>query len=135
MAHIAMYLQGIPSVDEETKKVLFGYAIGLSLSLAFAFTTITYMDSMVYYNCKKFVFTPLENWKYNSNSTNLAKHGIHSRVNHMLINFPTLISPFILTILALYSGSKVFIENKLPLLTCASGLFFLSLFPHQEARF
>lgn len=120
---------------KKPKKVLFGYAIGLSLSLAFAFTTITYMDSMVYYNCKKFVFTPLENWKYNSNSTNLAKHGIHSRVNHLLINFPTLISPFVLIILAFYSGSKVFIENKLPLLTCASGLFFLSLFPHQEARF
>ncbi|CAI8503466.1 unnamed protein product [Hanseniaspora opuntiae] len=120
---------------KKPKKVLFGYAIGLSLSLAFAFTTITYMDSMVYYNCKKFVFTPLENWKYNSNSTNLAKHGIHSRVNHLLINFPTLISPFVLIILAFYSGSQVFIENKLPLLTCASGLFFLSLFPHQEARF
>lgn len=120
---------------KKPKKVLFGYAICLSFSLAFAFTTVAYMDSMVYYNCKKFVLTPLENWRYNSDSSNLAKHGIHSRFNHIFINFPTLISPFILIIVILHSKSQVFIKNKLPLVTCASGLLFLSLFPHQEARF
>lgn len=122
-------------LKKKPKKVLIGYFIRLSLSLVFGFTAITYMDSRVYYNCGKFVFTPLENWKYNKNSSNLAKHGIHSRVNHLLINFPTLVSPFILILVVLNSGKQVFIKNKLPLLTCASGLFFLSFFPHQEARF
>ncbi|SGZ39231.1 uncharacterized protein HGUI_01431 [Hanseniaspora guilliermondii] len=120
---------------KETKKKMFVYAIGLLLSLLFAFISITYMDSFVYFECKRFVLTPLENWMYNSNPGNLAKHGIHSRMNHFLINFPTLVSPFILIFAALHCGNKIFIKNKLPLLTCLSGLLFLSLFPHQEARF
>lgn len=111
------------------------YAVSLTVSLTLAITIISKMDSLVYFNNEKFIFTPLENWKYNKNHSNLAKHGIHSRFNHLLINLPVLISPFVLLLIALTFKSNIFIENKLPLLTCISGLFFLSLFPHQEARF
>lgn len=39
------------------------------------------------------VLTPLNNLVYNLNVDNLAKHGIHPRYTHLLINLPLLFGP------------------------------------------
>ncbi|RKF78572.1 GPI mannosyltransferase 4 [Golovinomyces cichoracearum] len=74
------------------------------------------------------IVTPYNNARYNLNMKNLAQHGLHPRYQHFLLNLPQLIGPvFIL----------IFIQPKLSLrlYSAISGIFVLSLFQHQEARF
>ncbi|XP_056632341.1 GPI mannosyltransferase 4 [Diorhabda sublineata] len=96
----------------------------------------------------KFVFTPLNFLKYNSNLDNLAVHGLHPRFLHVLVNIPLLFN--LLGIFALCTvGKYVYLcylkkFNLLPSLRsikCLMTLSFivplaaLSIFPHQEPRF
>lgn len=74
------------------------------------------------------VITPLNNLIYNSNTSNLALHGLHPRYTHFLINLPQLLGPATLTALA----SSRF---SLQMLSAISGTAVLSIFQHQEARF
>lgn len=76
------------------------------------------------------VITPLNNFLYNSDSTNLAQHGLHPRYQHFLINLPQLLGPAI-ALFSLLRRSQV----TMPLVSAISGIAFLSIFPHQEARF
>lgn len=77
----------------------------------------------------KLVITPLNNLFYNLQTDNLALHGIHSRLHHILVNIPELMGPGILLLL-----STRFIKS-LPFQSAISGIFILSLVQHQEARF
>ena len=74
------------------------------------------------------VLTPLNNIIYNSNSKNLADHGLHPFYQHFIANLPQLLGPAYLLIFSLP-------RITLPLISAASGIFLLSLFKHQEARF
>ncbi|OAL50990.1 GPI mannosyltransferase 4 [Pyrenochaeta sp. DS3sAY3a] len=76
------------------------------------------------------VITPLNNFLYNSDSANLAQHGIHPRYQHFLVNLPQLLGPAFPLLFLLRRA------NLSPILVSAlSGIALLSIFPHQEARF
>ncbi|KAL2002598.1 hypothetical protein VTN02DRAFT_6408 [Thermoascus thermophilus] len=86
------------------------------------------------------VVTPLNNLRYNSDTANLATHGLHPHYQHFLANLPQLLGPaYILIILSLFTRSTtlpmpVDLKNKRAI-SAISATFILSLFPHQEARF
>ncbi|KAI8234262.1 hypothetical protein K4K57_004973 [Colletotrichum sp. SAR 10_99] len=74
------------------------------------------------------VITPLNNLMYNINPDNLAQHGLHPWYQHLLVNIPMLIGP---AALLLFTQPHV----SLRLYSAISGVFVLSIFQHQEARF
>lgn len=98
-------------------------------------------------------FTPVNAFLYNSQASNLAIHGTHPHWLHFIVNMTLLFGPLWLLVV----GFVVYIASSfilLPflhftkaqdisvspfILLCASivtsGLFFLSLAPHQEPRF
>ena len=75
------------------------------------------------------VITPLNNVLYNSDVANLALHGIHNRLTHLLVNIPSLIGP---PLILLFTQRP---HNFLALVTALVATLGLSSFPHQEARF
>jgi phosphatidylinositol glycan class Z len=75
------------------------------------------------------VITPLNNVLYNADVTNLALHGIHNRLTHLLVNLPSLIGP---PLILLFTQRP---HNFLALVTGLVAVLGLSFFPHQEARF
>ena len=90
--------------------------------------------------------TPLNFLMYNLKSENLAQHGIHNRLTHVLINAPCLFLG--LAFLAYFDVIRSILrikfelakhlstEKSLVLLSSSMfSIFILSLFPHQEARF
>ena len=82
--------------------------------------------------------TPLNFILYNSENQNLAKHGIHSRLTHSLVNVFILFSSLILT--AYYNlfnsilNFNIFAQAS-RILSWLVPLILLSVFPHQEPRF
>ena len=114
------------------------------------------MDSLYYDG--NFTITPLNNALYNMKSENLAKHGLHPRYLHLVVNLPMLCGPLALYIY--YHGAwnllgsnsamdkrlikstrktiyqyQFFDINRLLVSCVCSGLGILSLAPHQEPRF
>ncbi|KAL7918902.1 glycosyltransferase family 22 protein [Trichoderma austrokoningii] len=96
------------------------------------------------------VITPLNNLIYNSQTENLALHGLHPWYQHSLANLPQLIGPaFVLAFFQLYvflarhfSQLRSDIRSRikmscgsLRLCSAISGIVFLSFIKHQEARF
>ncbi|KAF2128568.1 glycosyltransferase family 22 protein [Dothidotthia symphoricarpi CBS 119687] len=76
------------------------------------------------------VVTPFNNFLYNSDSANLAQHGIHPRYQHFLVNLPQLLGPAFPLLFFIRRA------HLTPVLVSAlSGTALLSIFPHQEARF
>jgi len=76
----------------------------------------------------KAIICPLNNLLYNSQSSNLALHGTHPYYQHAIINLPQMLGPaFVLLLLRP--------RWTFALASAISGLIFLSMFPHQEARF
>lgn len=99
---------------------------GVAITLDTAFYTsepITWADLL-----NRPVITPLNNFKYNSDITNLADHGLHPWYQHLLANLPLLLGP---------ATMLLFLRPhfSLRLYSALSGIFVLSLFQHQEARF
>jgi phosphatidylinositol glycan class Z len=83
------------------------------------------------------VITPFNNLVYNTNTTNLATHGLHPHYQHFLVNLPQLLGPaFVVLILSLFirPGIPARLNNKRAV-SAISGTMILSLFPHQEPRF
>jgi len=74
------------------------------------------------------VVTPLNNLLYNIQTSNLAEHGLHPWYQHLLVNLPQLLGPAALLFLTRPHIS-------LRLYSAISGIFVLSIFQHQEARF
>ncbi|KAM3081073.1 alpha 1,2 mannosyltransferase [Clarireedia jacksonii] len=72
--------------------------------------------------------TPLNNFKYNMATDNLALHGLHPWYQHSLINLPQLLGPA--TLLLFFQPLL-----RLRLFSAISGIVVLSIFRHQEARF
>ncbi|SCV04486.1 LAME_0H18822g1_1 [Lachancea meyersii CBS 8951] len=87
-----------------------------------------YADTVLY-ETPHWCIAPLNNLEYNLQSSNLALHGVHPRYTHILINIPQMLGPLV----------TYFISRKqkinLTMLSCISGLLFLSAFQHQELRF
>lgn len=74
------------------------------------------------------IITPLNNLRYNLQTSNLATHGLHPWYQHILCNIPELLGPAAILLLLQPHLS-------LRLYSALSGIAVLSLFKHQEARF
>ncbi|OAG37338.1 hypothetical protein AYO21_08415 [Fonsecaea monophora] len=85
------------------------------------------------------VITPLNNLLYNTQTSNLAQHGLHPHYQHILINLPQLLGPaFILLIASVYPFNLRILKGLLSnnrLASAGAGCLLLSLIPHQEPRF
>ncbi|KAF3085372.1 alpha 1,2 mannosyltransferase [Orbilia oligospora] len=103
------------------------------------------------------IITPLNNIAYNSQTENLAQHGLHPFYTHLLVNLPQLLGPAIIPLLSLMlnlggndgnedelragggGGRGEVKKNSLweyiPLQSAVSGILILSTIKHQEARF
>ncbi|KAI1504238.1 Alg9-like mannosyltransferase [Biscogniauxia marginata] len=103
---------------------LFTVLIAISLDTSF-YTPHSIFWSDLYRNP---VLTPWNNLRYNMSPSNLAQHGLHPWYQHMLVNLPLLIGPAV---------GLLFVRPHLSLrlYSAISGVFVLSLFQHQEARF
>lgn len=75
------------------------------------------------------VITPLNNFLYNRDPSNLALHGLHPYYTHILVNLPQLVGPALIPLI--YSRDY----NSIPFLSIISALSTLSIIPHQELRF
>ncbi|OAX82488.1 hypothetical protein ACJ72_03158 [Emergomyces africanus] len=87
---------------------------------------------------RKPIITPLNNLFYNSDTSNLANHGLHPRYNHFFVNLPQLLGPIYLLLLcsfAIPSARSYFSLRNLRAVSALSATALLSLFPHQEPRF
>ncbi|KAI0166580.1 GPI mannosyltransferase 4 [Xylariaceae sp. FL1272] len=74
------------------------------------------------------IITPWNNLQYNLRPSNLAQHGVHPWYQHLLFNLPLLIGP---AVVLLFMQPLL----SLRLYSAISGVFVLSIFQHQEARF
>ena len=85
------------------------------------------------------VITPLNNVRYNAQSSNLALHGLHPHYQHFLVNLPQLLGPALvplITSLWPFTTSRLRAILMNPRLSSAlTGTLILSLIPHQEPRF
>ncbi|KAK2845240.1 hypothetical protein FQN49_005919 [Arthroderma sp. PD_2] len=85
------------------------------------------------------IITPLNNLLYNSDSSNLAQHGIHARYQHFLVNLPQLLGPaYIVSIWSVITKgvtSPTFNMRNMRAYSAICGAAVISIFPHQEARF
>ncbi|KAM3459441.1 hypothetical protein MY5147_003887 [Beauveria neobassiana] len=98
--------------------------IAIALDTAFYNTdSVTWADLIF-----RPVITPLNNFNYNSDTANLARHGLHPWYQHSLANLPLLLGP----------AAVLFVTKphfSIRLYSAISGLAVLSMFRHQEARF
>ncbi|BFZ19703.1 hypothetical protein BsWGS_22742 [Bradybaena similaris] len=90
------------------------------------------------------VVTPWNFIKYNTDSNNLARHGLHPWFTHLVVNLPLLLGPlyipFIISCVAavirlLRSGRNTKDGTTWLCLMALVPVFSLSIFPHQEPRF
>lgn len=86
------------------------------------------------------IITPLNNFLYNSDSSNLALHGLHPHYQHFVANLPQLLGPaYIMMIASLVPAVRsltlpAWMQN-MRAVSAISATIFLSIFPHQEPRF
>lgn len=85
------------------------------------------------------VITPLNNLLYNSQTDNLAQHGLHPHYQHLFVNLPQLLGPALMVlVISAYPFNfrvlKTMLSNS-RLASAASGTLLLSIIPHQEPRF
>ncbi|KAJ1961998.1 alpha 1,2 mannosyltransferase [Dipsacomyces acuminosporus] len=88
-------------------------------------------------------FTILNNYSYNTNTDNLATHGIHPWYQHSLASMPSLFGPlYALAIFKVWSLMKspsarqhTSYTSMAAAASVVLGLVVLSTVPHQEARF
>lgn len=92
---------------------------------------------------------PLNAIAYNTDPQNLASHGLHPRLTHMLVNLPLLFGPLAFAFMAelpsiligavrapvTMSFQRASSERQMLLGAVVAPLAVLSLVPHQEARF
>ncbi|KAK8022003.1 GPI mannosyltransferase 4 [Apiospora rasikravindrae] len=103
---------------------LFTVAIAISLDTSFYTPhSIGWSDLL-----RHPVITPWNNLRYNLSPSNLAEHGLHPWYQHLLVNIPLLVGP---------AAALLFVQPHLSLrlYSAISGIFVLSIFQHQEARF
>lgn len=101
-------------------------------------------------NTLTFTITPLNALRYNTQSSNLAQHGLHPRWLHVIVNAPMIlgVAVWVRVLVSLMplpsSRSRPSRATSLPLplaqhrtnlMTLIATLFLLSTQPHQEPRF
>lgn len=97
-----------------------------------------------FYGGAGYTLTPLNLFVYNSNTTNLAHHGLHPRITHAAVNMPMLLTTALPPLYHKVFSTAVSLATRrtswlhtdaLLAATVFSGIMLLSLFPHQEPRF
>lgn len=84
------------------------------------------------------VITPLNSLLYNSNTANLAIHGLHPRYQHLVINLPQLLGPVYILLISSFIPqlrAPFFSLRDRKAISAISATIILSIFPHQEPRF
>lgn len=107
-------------------------SIGIFIDTSFYRPTASFLDVV-----RHPIITPLNNILYNSDSSNLALHGLHPHHQHFVANLFQLLGPaYIAMILSLFSWPIVppWMRNTRAL-SAVSATVLLSIFPHQEPRF
>ncbi|KAL1302517.1 hypothetical protein AAFC00_002904 [Neodothiora populina] len=102
----------------------------LTTLLAICVDTEWYTNGRIHFRhlSSKAVITPWNNFVYNLDPDNLAKHGLHPYYQHFLVNLPQLLGPAILLlVLRPRLGMRFY--------SAMCGIATLSCFKHQEARF
>lgn len=112
--------------EEATNRITFLFQAGVGFFMACSMAM--FLD--YYLNNFHFVLAPWENIKYNSQVSNLAKHGLHPHWIHLVVNFPILFGPVGVAALLRTIGGGGFQLHSLVL-----PIAILSAFPHQELRF
>ncbi|XP_071798929.1 GPI mannosyltransferase 4-like [Asterias amurensis] len=91
--------------------------------------------------------TPLNSLLYHLDSSNIAQHGLHPRITHIIANLPILYLPlvicFVSELLSLVSGTRQTQSTGFTgsssraffALCFVTPVFLLSMVPHQEPRF
>ncbi|CRK30376.1 hypothetical protein BN1708_000907, partial [Verticillium longisporum] len=99
-------------------------------SLAIGIDTAFYLTDPITWTdlVSRPVITPINNLLYNMAPENLAQHGLHPWYQHLLANIPQLLGP---AAVLLFTQPHL----SLRLYSAISGIFVLSIFQHQEARF
>lgn len=142
-----LVLPGLLLLPHFQRKPLSIFSFTLS-GLFFAFVailgdTIFYKPSASFLEALRSpVITPLNNFLYNSDASNLAHHGLHPHYQHFLANLPQLLGPaYIMMIASLFTGNlkrPLTIPSWVKNMRAASAIsatILLSVFPHQEPRF
>lgn len=129
---VLTYLHARLSTDS-TRPLSFVVMTSTALVTAFiaiALDTAFYLPDPITWSdlIRRPVITPLNNLIYNSSVKNLAEHGLHPWYQHLLANLPLLLGPA--TVLLFLRP-----HLSLRLYSAVSGIFVLSIFQHQEARF
>lgn len=104
--------------------------IGFAAIIVFGLTCLGLVAGDSYLYGEPWTVAPLNNLKYNVLVDNLAQHGLHPYWTHIAVNLPQLLGP---GIIFLFWGKAY--KRTVPFLTVVLGLVFLSVVPHQEARF
>ncbi|KAJ2376011.1 alpha 1,2 mannosyltransferase, partial [Coemansia sp. RSA 2607] len=87
------------------------------------------LDSAYYGNL---VITPLNNLRYNADGSNLALHGVHARVTHVLVSMPLVAGPLWVLFLRDLCTGRVRWDAATAVV---AGVVALSMVRHQEPRF
>ncbi|KAI2748101.1 CAZyme family GT22 [Penicillium roqueforti] len=133
---------GLQLLPQFQRKPL-GLAAFLLFGLFFSFIAI-YTDTIFYRPTASFlsvfrhpIITPLNNLLYNTDTANLAQHGLHPHYQHFTANLLQLLGPaYIAMIVSLFSRPLVpYWMRNVRALSALSATMLLSLFPHQEPRF
>ena len=112
---------------------VFSIAIVLTTNLAIVIDTDFYHPGRPLLNTllTNPTFTPLNSFLYNTQTSNLATHGLHPHYQHLVGSLPLLLGPA----LCLCLFAPIRNAARLPALSAVSGTLFLSCIPHQEPRF
>jgi hypothetical protein len=111
---------------------------------AFFASIAIYTDTLFYRPSSTFlsairnpIITPLNNLLYNSDTTNLATHGLHPHHQHFTANLLQLLGPvYIVMIVSVLRTLQIptWLRNARAV-SALSATLLLSIFPHQEPRF
>ncbi|KAF5864932.1 alpha 1,2 mannosyltransferase [Aspergillus alliaceus] len=111
---------------------VFFFGIAVLVDTAFYRPTTSLLDAL-----RAPIITPIHNLLYNSDSSNLALHGLHPRYQHFLVNLPQLLGPvYVMMAISLWSLPVIPTWLKdTRAISALSATVILSIFPHQEPRF
>lgn len=124
-----------PSILSLTTSGLFFSFLAILGDTIFYKPTVSFAEAL-----RAPIITPLNNFLYNSDSSNLALHGLHPHYQHFLANLPQLLGPaYIMMIASLVPAIRsltlpTWMQN-MRAVSAISATIFLSIFPHQEPRF
>ncbi|OOQ87638.1 GPI mannosyltransferase 4 [Penicillium brasilianum] len=107
-------------------------------SIAIYTDTLFYRPSSTFLSAiRNPIITPLNNLLYNSDTSNLATHGLHPHHQHFTANLLQLLGPvYIVMIFSLFRNFQIptWLRNARAV-SALSATLLLSIFPHQEPRF